>query len=123
MEYIFIYILLVHWLADFVFQTGWMAQNKSKDSWALASHILTYTLVFTIALIPLTFYLAGNPSLAISFAFINGALHWIIDSVTSRISSSLYKQGDVYNFFVVIGFDQFLHVALLYATYLTILKG
>jgi len=34
-------IILAHWIADFICQTNWMAQNKSKSYKALSLHILS----------------------------------------------------------------------------------
>jgi len=36
-------LILAHLLGDFVFQTDWMAQNKSKGSLACAVHCAVYT--------------------------------------------------------------------------------
>jgi hypothetical protein len=41
----------------------------------------------------------------------------VTDFVTSRISSRLYAKGDIHNFFVVVGFDQFLHYSALIVSY------
>ena len=118
MQHLFIYFLLVHWLADFVFQTDWMAKNKSTSSIALIAHIAGYTLVLIISLLLIDLFLPkGIPASVVGFILINVLSHWIIDYVTSRVSSSLHKVNDTHNFFIVIGFDQLLHIAILYTTY------
>ena len=38
-------ILFLHWVFDFVFQTDYMARNKSKSIKALASHVAIYSLL------------------------------------------------------------------------------
>ena len=103
--YVFIYILTAHWVADFVLQTRQMAENKSKDNIALATHGTAYTLGMMV--------LTLNPM----YALVNGIAHVVVDYYTSRLSSRMWKKGDVHSFFVVIGFDQLLHVATLAITY------
>lgn len=100
-----IYILFCHWVADFVCQTDWMAQNKSKSNEALLLHIGTYTAVM--------FLLTVNPY----WAFFNGLIHMVVDYFTSRITSKLWADKKVHWFFVVIGFDQFIHTAVLIYTW------
>jgi hypothetical protein len=117
MSYLFIYFLLIHWLADFVCQTDWMARNKSTDLHALFSHILVYTSVIYCGLILVCFKYDISTASFVGFILINSFTHFIIDLVTSRITSTLYKANDIHNFFVVIGFDQFLHIAILFASY------
>jgi hypothetical protein len=49
-------ILLVHFVADFVVQTRWQTENKSKDWGALVSHVGTYWAflhLFAVALVRL----------------------------------------------------------------------
>ena len=102
-----VYLLFVHWIADFVCQTRYMAENKGKDIFVLTYHICAYTAVlavFTIMLVSPTYVLW------------NGAAHFVVDYFTSKATSYLWEQKKVHAFFVVIGFDQFLHVALLYLT-------
>jgi hypothetical protein len=100
-----IILFALHWVADFFLQSDWMAVNKSKSNKALGAHIGVYTAVMLIATL--------NPV----FAIVNGLIHGAIDYVTSRISSKFHKAGDIHNFFVVIGFDQFLHIVTLLVTY------
>jgi hypothetical protein len=104
-------IILSHWYADFVLQSNWMAQNKSKSYKALSLHILSYTTALALAM----FLLTWNYN-SFLYALINGAVHFVVDAITSRITSKLYAKGDVYNFFVVIGLDQAIHMSTLVAT-------
>lgn len=111
-----IYLLIfTHWIADFVCQTDDMAKNKSHSNEWLGKHVLVYSLVLSPFAIFAGFTIAGK--YWISFVIINGIAHFIIDYFTSRLSSKLWKEGRVHDFFVVIGFDQALHLTTLIATY------
>lgn len=109
------FLLLTHWIADFIFQTDDMAKNKSKSNLWLAKHIASYMAL----LVPFAFYagwlLPGWRILA--FVLINGAAHFATDYVTSRINSKLYAEGKIHEFFVCVGFDQAIHLATLIFTY------
>lgn len=110
-------ILFIHFIADFIVQTDWMAKNKSTSSKALSSHVLSYGGTF-IVLYPLFYSLFGtNFQTYASFIVINVVLHGIIDFITSRIASKFHKEGKIHNFFVTIGFDQFLHTIIFINTY------
>lgn len=96
-------IFFLHWIGDFVLQSDWMAKNKSKSNKPLLLHVFIYTV--TLLLIhPL-------------WALVNGVLHGVTDYFTSRLSSKLWSKGETHNFFVVIGFDQFIHAVSLVTTY------
>jgi hypothetical protein len=95
-------VLFLHFIADFVLQTDAMAKGKSSSNRWLGLHIMVYTAPFLV--------------LGWKYALVNGASHFAIDWCTSRMTSRLWKAGRVHDFFVVIGFDQFLHVAILIAT-------
>lgn len=99
-------ILFAHWVADFLFQTETMALNKSKSIRWLTVHVLTYTIVlFGFSLLLL------DVQTALLFAGINGALHWITDFFTSKLTTAYYNNRRV--FFLIIGLDQFMHTAIL----------
>jgi len=117
-----LWLLFAHWFADFFCQTNWMAVNKSKNFYALVWHCTVYSLVMFVFFWVVTL----NLSLAIKFYCGMYCTHLAIDFVTSRLTSRLFSQwfmcntvnvDDVqprptlHNFFVVIGFDQFLHFA------------
>lgn len=43
-----IFIMTIHFIADFILQSDWMAKNKSKSNKALLAHVSIYTLVLAI---------------------------------------------------------------------------
>lgn len=114
-------LLFGHWLADFVWQPHWMSMRKSKEWWVLAQHAarITISSFFAIAVVYAIHsnnWIHGIPwpvtGKLWTFAGINGVAHFAIDAVTSRMTSKLWAKERVHAFFVVIGFDQFLHLAL-----------
>lgn len=105
-------IIAIHWIADFVLQSDWMAKNKSSNNKALLSHVGVYTialLVFGIVFLPIEY--------AYTWALVNGALHHGVDYVTSRINTYLWSKGRVHDFFVMVGFDQLIHYTCLFGTW------
>jgi hypothetical protein len=121
---IIIYFLLVHWVADFIFQSDWEAKNKSKDNKALLSHTISYSLLWGSGVIGLFYF--GNVWIAllgaVIFSLITFVCHTVTDYITSRINSRLWLAQRVHDFFVSIGFDQVLHYTQLYITYLFVLN-
>lgn len=105
-------MLFGHWLADFVFQPDWMSKAKSKSWSVLYFHSLRIYVGSFLTGMLLVFIFGGSSPGFVYWALLNGAAHFGIDAITSRITGKLYAKGDVHNFFVVIGFDQFLHLAL-----------
>lgn len=114
-------ILFWHWIADFILQTDWEAQNKSKEWKPLLSHTIKYSLVWFF---PMFFIFALNLISEIdviiktfSFMGITFICHTITDYFTSRLNTKLWNNKEVHYFFVSIGFDQFLHFTQLLLTY------
>jgi len=96
-------IIWVHFVADFVLQSSAMATKKSSDTRWLLFHIIIYT-------IPLCLF-------GVAYAIVNGCIHFLTDFITSRATTALWKRGETHWFFVVIGFDQALHISALTLTY------
>lgn len=105
-----VFLLFVHWFADFYSQTDKMAQNKSTSNKWLGIHCLTYSFILFVA------------SFNLTFTLINGILHFAIDYCTSRVNKKLWAENRVHDFFVSVGFDQFLHVSILIATFFWLAK-
>ncbi len=112
-------ILFIHWIADFVLQTDTMAKNKSTSNYYLTIHVLTYTTALGLGALFLPF---KDFDLLLLWMGFNGVLHWITDYFTSRLNTYLWKKQDVHNFFVSVGFDQFIHYTCLLLSYQLINK-
>lgn len=91
-----IQLTLVHFIADFMLQNDWMATNKSKNDFALLVHSICYAIPFLVFL---------NTDFVI-YLMIS---HFLIDGLSSRATTYFWKKEDRHNFFVVIGFDQWVH--------------
>lgn len=111
-------LLTVHFIADFVLQTDWQAQNKSKRWDALALHVAVYAACFA----PFAFWrfsLTSPPDAGFAFRFvaITFALHFATDAITSRINSRMWAAKRVHAFFVGVGADQLSHAYALAGTF------
>ena len=97
-----------------------MAINKSKSFRVLLEHTIVYGVVIQLGVLIYAMahlYFTGdvfqwNPYLVA----LNFPAHFITDGITSRITTMLYNKGERHWFFVVIGFDQFLHYVVLFLT-------
>jgi hypothetical protein len=113
-------ILLIHWFADFVLQTDEQAKGKSKEWKPLLQHVANYSSVWMlIGSIVFPFNQVIN---LIYFTLITFITHTITDYFTSRLNSKLWGENKVHNFFVSIGFDQWLHYLQLFLTYYLLIK-
>ena len=104
-----LYILLTHFIGDFVLQTDWQAKNKSTSNEALLNHTLIYSVIW----LPFIFYYHIAWFLPITFV-----CHTITDYFTSRLNTKLWAKNEVHYFFVSVGYDQLLHYVQLLLTYL-----
>jgi hypothetical protein len=116
MSYIMImYVIMAHWVADFVLQSNWMATNKSSNIKALSTHVTVYIVAMTLFAIPIfSFY--GKLDLLAAWSISNAILHFGIDYITSKVNSEYWNKEQYHNFFVSLGFDQVLHYASLFST-------
>lgn len=131
-------LIVAHFIGDFICQTNWMAQNKSKRWDALAYHVATYAAVLLMAV---GLWTGEAISTFGVWLAVNGVAHFVQDAITSRINARLWfiELGEQYDtgrrdgiyfkkyyasvfpnkrhwFFVGIGADQLLHYVTLFVT-------
>lgn len=132
-------VLGAHLVGDFFVQSNRAATNKHHSWLALWEHVWTYTvfLAFVASLV-------ADPYVALAFAAVNGAAHFAIDAVTSRLGTWFWLRAEraaaaaaalaypyalpargrvrplvrpnLRNFYQTLGVDQFAHTVLLLAT-------
>jgi hypothetical protein len=112
-------IIMIHWIADFVFQDEKWALGKSENTFDLTAHTVTYSMLWYLPMcIMLNSFL-----IPLIFVLITFITHTITDYFTSRIVSKKFKNGQygsaIPNFgaFTIIGIDQVLHYIQLFTTY------
>jgi hypothetical protein len=108
-----LFLLAVHWFADFVLQTDWQAANKGKNLSALSQHVGVYTSALGISSILLFPF---SPMRWATFTILNGSLHFITDFATSRVLAKRAKSDNPHGFFIIIGLDQLIHQITLVTT-------
>ena len=114
-------ILFIHFVADFILQSDKQAKEKSKSNRQLTLHVLSYSIVWL--LVANTYSIVtNNYQMVALFPIITFICHWITDYFTSRLNSKLWAKGDVHNFFISVGFDQFLHQCQLILTYYLLIR-
>lgn len=120
---LFIIMLVVHWLADFIFQTHEMSINKSSSNKWLIKHTAVYTMVWTVVIALYSVYINvfgyGTVSFMsmVWFVLITFIAHTATDYIMSREVKKYFDKEDYHNGFVVIGIDQVLHYVQLILTY------
>lgn len=115
MIYVILAIFVVHFLADFVFQTSQMATGKSKSLKWLSIHIGVYGVVSLISLYIVSSFI-DSYYLGFAWWIGNVAMHFITDFITSKITSKFWEEKNYRLFFVMIGFDQLIHNLCLIGT-------
>lgn len=100
-------LLFIHWVTDFVLQSNEMALQKSENEWVLGKHCLVYSLPLA-----LPFLIFGLPKAFVAFV-VFGMTHFAIDYVTARLNKKYWLNNKRHEFFVMVGFDQFLHFTVI----------
>lgn len=108
-----IYILFLHFVADFCLQTSWMANNKSSNNVALLWHVVVYSFCLFLGILVINTFIVIDIS---RFVLLNMVLHFITDYATSRFNKILLSKKNYRGFFAMIGFDQLVHTITLLLT-------
>ncbi len=107
-----ILLLAAHFIGDFLCQSRVMALNKTKSLYYLSMHGL-----FVGIPIFLVFFMFKPTLLALILTAIYVIVHCMQDFFIWTIAIRLFGKSEKYweskRFYDIIGFDQFLHVALL----------
>jgi hypothetical protein len=115
--YTIITFTFLHWVFDFFLQTDSMAKGKSHSFKHLADHVGMYSVgLIAMGVANLTCFHV-NFALVFGWIIFNAFAHFFTDYVTSRASSLLWKEQNFHDFFVVVGIDQFIHYATLFASF------
>lgn len=114
-------VVVLHFVADFIFQDEKWAVGKSHSVKLLTLHVLAYTSLWFLFC---NFYCiaTGNYKmfLVVPITFIS---HWLTDYFTSKVTSRLYSEKKFgspipnLGFFSMIGFNQVLHYIQLFLTF------
>ena len=119
----FIYILVIHYIADFVLQTHEEAMGKSVSNKWLLQHTSKYSgvwfsaaMLFIVVNSLITGY-ACDIKYVMYFWLITFVSHTITDYFTSRWAKKYFSVQDYHNGFLVVGFDQILHYLQLWFTF------
>jgi len=118
-------LLFFHWIADFVVQSRSQAEGKSDSLQLLGVHCFTYTVTLTIGLVISMLIVGIVFSMPYQFSCIQLGLffslilffHFLIDFITSKITKYFYMEGRTKLFWMIIGFDQWLHVVQILIIY------
>lgn len=119
LEFILMYILLIHFLADFALQTYQQAVNKSTDVVQLAYHCLVYSFIWGLAI--MTFPIKDF-NVWLLFVVYTFGTHYITDYWTSRLGKPYWDAKDLHNGFVIVGMDQIIHYVTIYISFKYILQ-
>lgn len=95
-------LIWIHFVADFVLQSDKVALKKSSNVKIMGLHVAIYSFAFVIF----------GPF----YCFVNAAFHMLVDGVSSKLTSYLWKRDQRHWFFVVIGLDQAIHMTCLILT-------
>ena len=81
----------------------------------LLEHVTIYTITLLCCCMLLIDFKIPFQNM-VNFAIFNGILHFCVDFITSKITSRLWGDNKIHEFFVTVGLDQLLHIISLLIT-------
>lgn len=119
--WVYFFMLVGHFIGDFVLQTRHMAKKKSSSNYYLTMHVFVYSLaniILWLIFLPL-FGVTYDKFTIMTSLLVIFITHWLTDYFTSKQTGKYYLEGEAgeKKFFTMIGFDQTLHFLQLFATY------
>jgi len=118
-------LMFFHWFADFALQDDKTALEKSDNIKVLFYHCSTYAFWMGLGsfIVFFTLYLPNPVITALLFTGWMLITHFGIDYVTARANKKLWLNNQRHWFFVMVGFDQFLHISTIIWFYAMALNG
>lgn len=112
MWWTFLYVLITHWVCDFVIQRGDMVAGTAGKSYII-NHCIKYAIAFPASMVILATFLHCGLIEFILFCFIAIGTHTLIDYFAIPIATNAFKLQKYKNGFILLGLDQLLHVSIL----------
>ena len=117
----FYYILLLHFIGDFVMQSRKIAENKASNFYYMTEHCIIMMAVFAIGL----YSAIPSSDTWCKFLALLWCTHFLQDTfvwrsykwiMTKQLGKKIatFKYWKDHGFWITIGFDQMLHIATLY---------
>lgn len=124
-----IWILILHYLGDWVFQTRDQARNKHLIGVDMFWHVFNYTITLMVGMM-CAFAPEMNKNepiwltIIIGWPILNGIAHFTVDAITSNQTKQYWFDGKPSKgFWLWIGADQILHYAILFVTYILMVRN
>lgn len=115
--YTVLYLLFLHWVADFLFQTTEMGTQKSKSNKTLIEHTGTYMVIMFLGVCCIPDVPGATAALFSGVCFV---CHTAQDYVTSRMTSKQFAKQKYNGWdgaFTIIGLDQLFHYVQILGTF------
>ena len=120
-DFLLVYILFVHYVADFICQTRYQAMNKSRGKSffndVLFGHVLVYSIIWFLAWVAVSPTTGWGLLQCFEFSVITFICHYTTDYFTSRINKYFFDKLDYHNGFNGVGAYQILHYLQLWFTF------
>ncbi len=108
-----LFIIIAQGVGDHLFQGPKLDRKKgSSMKWLIA-----HTLLFSVALLPLSFFLLGfDTQTALLYFVVNLALHAAVDIGTGRLKEKYWNKNEN-AYFTVAAADQLTHISIMLLSY------
>lgn len=116
---IILIVLFTHYVSDFIYQTETQFKHKTRIYKLLFKHTLLYSTIFGSVfeiMVRLDLFGAQEPYIALYFTLITFITHTVVDEFTGKITHKLWRDGYDYKRLLMFGFDQIIHIAILFIT-------
>ena len=112
-NHIYYYLILLHFIADFICQSNMSITARGKDFWWLLVHIVAYTLTLFSGMMLGVLFMGFSAGMTFKFVSLLAVIHFFADYILGKISSHLWETKRHRWAFVIMGAEQFIHIILL----------